>query len=128
MMRIEQRRQGTQDAAFGLTAQTEQNEIMPRENGVDDLRNDGVVVADDAGEEAGVAVMTQAGDEVVAEFVFHAAGAQAFFGKSTAAQFAECAWKTHEEPPTTFLDYTRESRLRASRKNQSYQFQRGPRR
>ena len=87
-VRIEQRRQGAQDAAFGLAAQAEQNEIVPRENGIDDLRNNGVVVADDAGENAGVVVVTQTGDEVVAEFVFHAAGAQALFGKGAAAQFA----------------------------------------
>ena len=61
---------------------------MPRKNGVHDLRHDSVVVADDTGEDAGVIAVTQAGDEVVAEFVFHAARAQAFFGKSTAAQFA----------------------------------------
>ncbi len=87
-MRIEQRRQGAQDAAFGLAAQAEQNEIVPRKNSVHDLRHDRVFIADDAGKNAGVVVVTQAGDEVVAEFILHAAGAQAFFGKSTAAQFA----------------------------------------
>ena len=72
---------------------------MPRENGVHDLRHDRVVVADDAGEDAGVVVVAQAGDEIVAEFVFHAASAQTFFGKSTAAQFAQRARKTHEGTP-----------------------------
>jgi hypothetical protein len=104
-----------------LTAQAEQNEIMPRKNGVHDLRHDSVVVADDAGEDAGVIVVTQAGDEVVAEFVFHAACAQALFGKSTAAQFAQCARKGHEEPPEYFYGlYAEEmasgSRLSASAK------------
>ncbi len=87
-MRIKQRRQGAQDAAFGLAAQTEQNEIVARENGVHDLGHHGVVIADDAGENARVVVLTQADDEVIAEFVFHAACAQTFFGKSAAAQFA----------------------------------------
>jgi hypothetical protein len=101
-VRIEERRKGAQDAAFGLAAQAEQNEVVARKNGVHDLRHDGVVVADDAGEDAGVVVLTQAGDEVFAEFVFHAAGAKTFLGKSTAAQFAQRAWKTHEGTPNCF--------------------------
>jgi hypothetical protein len=44
-------------------------------------------------------MLAQAGDEVVAEFVFHAAGAHTFFRKSAAAQFAKRARKTHEETP-----------------------------
>ena len=61
---------------------------------IHDLRNDRVIVANDAGENADIIVLpTQARDQVVAEFVFHAAGAQTFFGKGTAAQFAKCARK-----------------------------------
>src|SRR5690348_8321183 len=41
--RIEQRSESAKDAAFGLTAKTEKNEIMPRQNGVYDLRDDGIV-------------------------------------------------------------------------------------
>src|SRR4029077_15507906 len=46
-VRIEQARKRAQDAAFGLAAQPQQNEIVAGENGVDDLGNDGVFVADD---------------------------------------------------------------------------------
>ena len=39
---IEQGRQRAQDAALRLPAQAEQDEVLPRENRIDDLRNDGV--------------------------------------------------------------------------------------
>ena len=59
-----------------------------REDGVDDLRNDRVFVADDAGEERFVRL--QAGDEVRAHLVFHAAGLQTCFRKLIAgAQFPQ---------------------------------------
>ena len=38
------------DAALGLSAQPEQDNVVPRENRVDELRNDSFVVADDAAE------------------------------------------------------------------------------
>ena len=38
-----------QDAALGLSAQSEQDEIVPREHGVDDLRDHRVFVTDNAG-------------------------------------------------------------------------------
>jgi len=44
----------------------------------------------------------QAGDQVVAEFVFHAASAQTFFGKITAPQFAQRARNRHEGTPEYF--------------------------
>jgi hypothetical protein len=52
--------------------------------------------------------LPQADYQIFAEFVFHAAAAQTFFGKFTVAQFAERARKTHEEqlPERSFLDYT----------------------
>ena len=55
------------------------------------------------GKMPGVVVVAEAGDEVVAEFVFHAASAQAFFGKGTAAQFAQRARKKHEGTPRQLL-------------------------
>ena len=82
-LRIEQRRQRAQDAALRLAAQSQQNEIMPRQNGIDDLRHDRVVVADDAGKDRAVAAQPR--DQVVAHLVLHAAIAQAFFGKLLAA-------------------------------------------
>ncbi len=48
---VEQRRQRAENARLGLAAQAEQDEVMPREHGVHQLRHDRVVVADDAGEQ-----------------------------------------------------------------------------
>ena len=48
---VEQRGERAQDAALGLAAQAEQDEVLLRQDGVHDLRNDGVFVADDAGKE-----------------------------------------------------------------------------
>ena len=43
--------QAAQDAALGLAAQAEQDEIVARQNGVGDLRQDRFFVAVNAGEE-----------------------------------------------------------------------------
>ena len=74
---VEERHQCAQQAGFGLPAQTEQDEVMARQQGVDELRNDRVVVADDAGEERPPGA--QPGDEIVPDFFVdgamrHAAG------------------------------------------------------
>ena len=50
---VEQGGEGAQDAALGLTTEAEEDEVVAGEDGVDDLRDDGIVVADDAGEERG---------------------------------------------------------------------------
>src|SRR5271165_1568339 len=115
-LRIEQCGKGSQEAAFGLAAQTKQNKVVARENGVYDLRYYRIVIADDARENAGVVVIAQARHQVFAQFVFHAASAQTFSRKGTAAQFAKGARKTHEGTPekNTCLDYTRKGGLGAS--------------
>ncbi len=46
---VQQGGQSAQDAALGLAAKSQQNEIMTRKNGVDDLRHHGIVVADNSG-------------------------------------------------------------------------------
>ena len=48
---IEQGGERAQDAALRLSAKAEQDEVLPRKNGVHDLRNHRVFIADDAGEE-----------------------------------------------------------------------------
>ena len=48
-LRIEKVDQAAQDAALGLAAQTEQDEIVPGQNGIDDLRQDRLFVAVNAG-------------------------------------------------------------------------------
>src|SRR6266849_1210425 len=45
---IEQRRQHANQTRFGLAAQSQENEVVPRENRVDDLRHYGIVITDDA--------------------------------------------------------------------------------
>src|SRR5579859_537499 len=83
---------------------------MPRQNRIDDLRNDCILVSDNPREHRGVAVVPQSRGEILAQFILYVPLAQARFGKMTAAQFTQCARKTtHERPPTkqTFTDYTR---------------------
>ena len=60
-----------QQAALGLSAQAQQDEVVAREQGVDHLRDHRVVVADDAGEEF-VAALDDA-EQVGADFVLDAA-------------------------------------------------------
>jgi hypothetical protein len=43
---VEQLRQGAENARLGLAAQTEQQDVVLCQDGVDELRNDGRVVAD----------------------------------------------------------------------------------
>ena len=49
MTGVEQNCQRAEQARLGLAAKAEQDEIVTREDGVDDLRDDRLVVADDAG-------------------------------------------------------------------------------
>ena len=48
---VKEFRQLSNDAALRLAAQTEQDDVVTRQNRVDELRNDGVVVTDNAGEQ-----------------------------------------------------------------------------
>src|ERR1700683_4990150 len=96
-LRIEQCGEGAEDAAFRLSAQAEQDEIMARENGIDDLRYDSVVVANDAGKYG--ATFAQPGHKVFAELVFNAARAETRFSEGTSTQFAESPGKTHGGNP-----------------------------
>ena len=68
---VEQIGERPQDPALRLAAQAEQDEVVPRQNRVHDLRHDGVVVADDARKDRLAAA--QALDQVVADFVLDAA-------------------------------------------------------
>src|SRR6266516_5216568 len=92
-LRIKQSCQRTKHAALRLSAQSQKNEIVPRENGVNDLRNDGVFV-DNNSAKNGLA-LTEPGDEFVAQFILDPARPQFFFGERTSAQFAKGAGKTH---------------------------------
>src|SRR2546425_997105 len=48
---VEQRSQLPNDSALRLAAQAEQNEVMPRQDGVDELWNDRFVVTNDTGKQ-----------------------------------------------------------------------------
>jgi hypothetical protein len=117
-MGIEQRGQIAQDTAFGLAAQSEQNEIMTGENGVDDLRYYRVVVSHNAGKNG--PALAKLGDEIVAHFVLHAPRTQPLFAEKTVAQFAERGRKTHDQNPRkkaiSELDYTPLTRRSESRR------------
>src|SRR6266496_2749777 len=66
--RIEQVRQLPNDAAFGLTAQAKQNQVMPGKNRVDKLRHHCLVITNDAGEKSLAAF--QLANEICPHFVF----------------------------------------------------------
>ena len=74
-LRVEQGGEGAEDAGLRLAAQAEQDEVVPRENGVDELGYDGVFVADDAGKRGALvfAESRELGDQVLAKLVFDAA-------------------------------------------------------
>ncbi len=58
---IEQRRECAEDPRLGLSTETEEDEVVAREDGVDDLGDDGVFVADDAWKERGGGIFFSAG-------------------------------------------------------------------
>ena len=96
-VRIEQRGECAQNAALRLTAQTEQDEVMARQNRVHDLRHNRVVVAHDAREDG--AISLQPVDQVLAQFVFDSTIPQTLFGERTLPQLAKSARKTHDRDP-----------------------------
>ena len=82
---VEQIDEAAQDAALGLAAQAEQDEVVTREDGVDELRDDGLVVADDAGKERFARL--QLANQVVADFLLD--GSEARSPASRSPQIAE---------------------------------------
>lgn len=69
---VEEADEHAHEAALGLTLFAEEEHVVASEDGVDDLGDDGVFVAEDAGEE--VVAAAEGGDEVVAEFDLDGAG------------------------------------------------------
>ena len=89
---IEQGRQRAQDAALGLPAQTQQDEVLPRENRIHDLRNDGVFKSHDAGKKC----LMRLSDERAGSsaFILDAASFKTSFREQCAgAQFPQCLGK-----------------------------------
>ena len=86
-VRVHKSHQAAQDARFSLAAQAQQNEMMARQNGVDDLRKDGIVVAVHAGKE--LVALFQFVQEIFAQFLAHATLRDFLFGPLTAAKLTE---------------------------------------
>src|SRR6185503_13945789 len=88
---VQQIDQAAQDAALRLAAQAEQDEVVPREHRVDQLRDDRLVVADDAGKQA--LARAQLAHQVVANLlldrplVFAHRGGSALAPENTIAAF-----------------------------------------
>ena len=64
---VEQRNERAQDTRLGLSTKTQQDEVVPREDGVHHLRHDRVLVPDDTGEQR--SSVGEPLDQVPAEFV-----------------------------------------------------------
>ena len=90
---IEQR---SQDTALGLPAQSQQDEVVLREDGVHHLRNDRVLVAHDAGKE--FLSRFQHAHQVLAHLVLD--GARVFPGRRPLglSEFTERTWEIHVFP------------------------------
>ena len=82
-----------QDARLRLPAQAEQNEVVPRQQRVDDLRHHRVFVADDAGEQR--AALTEAVEQVLAHLVLHRAERAIGNAVRRALESAEGFWMRH---------------------------------
>src|SRR6266404_597309 len=87
---VEEIDEAAQDAAFGLAAEAEKNKIVAREQCVDDLRDDGVFVAVDAGKQR--FTFFDGAKEIAADFVFHGEGGAARVKVGDALELAERAW------------------------------------
>src|SRR4029453_2680538 len=80
---VEQTGQLAQDAALGLTAQSEQDDVMSGQERIDDLRDDGVLVTDYAVDNFSFVIFAREQviaaakgfDQVVTDFVFDRASA-----------------------------------------------------
>ncbi len=78
-MRIEQRGKGAQNTALGLSSQAKQDKVMPRQECIDELRHDCIVIADDSGENR--VAGADFGHQIFADFVFYFARDKALLGK-----------------------------------------------
>src|SRR5438874_9073015 len=78
------------NAALGLPAESEQNEIVPRQQRVHDLRNYRVFIAMNAGEER--LALFQSAQQIPADFALHGARSAARIEIGDAPEFAQPAW------------------------------------
>ena len=66
---VQQRRQHADQPRLGLPAQSQQDEVVARQNGVDHLRHHGLLVADDAGKQRLSAL--ELADQVAPQLILH---------------------------------------------------------
>src|SRR5712692_7451865 len=85
--RIEQVDEAAENAALGLAAEAEKNEIVAREQGIDDLRDNGVFVAVDAGKKR--FALFDGTKQIAAELILNGAGGTAGIKIRNALQFAQ---------------------------------------
>src|ERR1017187_9230976 len=97
-LRIKQSSQSPQNSALSLAAQPEENEIMPRQDRVYDLRHHRVVIANDARKY--LAAFAQPRHKIVAQFIFYPPRSESLCSKRTLAQLAESPGNTHGRTPT----------------------------
>lgn len=84
---VQQTCQHADNFCLGLATQAEQNEIVLRQNRIDNLRDDGFFVAHHAGKQ--IVTSLQLAYEVPSQFVFHAAPGQPLFGEVAVLESAE---------------------------------------
>ncbi len=84
---VQQSGQHADDAGLGLAAQSQQDEIVPRQNGVHDLWNHGIFEADHAREQ--VLAALEFADQILAQLAFHGALAQMPLAKFAVFQRSE---------------------------------------
>src|SRR5216684_6090478 len=85
--RVEQVHEPSKNAALGLAAQAEKDEIVAGEQGIDNLRDDGVLVAVDAGKKR--FALFDGTKQIAAELILNGAGGTAGIKIRNALQFAQ---------------------------------------
>src|SRR5262249_41100037 len=85
---VEQRGEQADQPCLRLSAQTEQDEVVPGEDRVDHLWEHGVVIAHEARGQGFTAL--DLADQVLADFVFNRPCAYSAFWEGTLAECAKC--------------------------------------
>ena len=78
------------NAALGLAAQAEKNEIVAREQGIDDLRDDSVFIAMHAGKKC--FAFFDGAEQIATELILDGARNAAWIKIRDALELAECPW------------------------------------
>ena len=98
---VEQPYKLTQDPALSLSPKSKQDEVVTRQQRIDNLRNNRIVVTNDAWKYNFTPI--EPGSQVLAQFVFDRSMTSARFAEVARLQLGKCAWKVHEFKPQTFV-------------------------